>query len=65
VVCGSFEIKEYLRYWLQQYQSLAHDGDGKAAVGDGSVGATAPQVAALSCLELTMTMNEACGKILS
>jgi hypothetical protein len=46
---------------LQQYRSLALDGDGGTAVGDGSVGVTAPGVAALSCFELAMTMDIACG----
>jgi hypothetical protein len=44
-------------HWLQQYWSLAHDGDGGAVVGDGSVGATAPGMVALSCFELAMTIN--------
>jgi hypothetical protein len=58
VVCGSLSIKEYLRHWLQQYRSLAHDDDCGTAVGDGSVGVTAaPEVAALSCFELNLSQN--------
>jgi hypothetical protein len=58
VVCGSLAIKEYLRHWLQQYQSLARGGDDSGAAGNGSVvGVIALEVAALSCFEVVMTMN--------
>jgi hypothetical protein len=48
-------VGEPVRRWSEHYRPLANGGESSTAVGDGSVGVTAPGVAALSCFELEMT----------